>query len=349
MLRKRVFPEALRQIGDVGTEDTLSGGTQMAKDMYDDVSGQEPGGISKQEEKRIALALSPAVAWPTLALALFLPCTLAVVIGLGLTGLWPLWACTPALTFVCYAHYTLVHEAIHGNVVSKPKGLYWVNTIVGWVGATGLGGPWPTLQRTHVLHHSHTNSERDPDIFVKGTLGQLVGKWAMMSIMSLIPLAALKYIAPVRYRQIGTILSRTEILQASLFTCVVLTTLAAAAATGYLTEWLLLWFVPSRLAFLILNIFFQWLPHYPFDRTDRYGNTRISLWFGGTFLTLQQNLHLMHHLWPSVPFYNYARLFRALKPVLVAKGSRIEGFGVGQWARSRAGTHPASSVQASDT
>ena len=75
------------------------------------------------------------------------------------------------------------------------------------------------------------------------------------------------------------------------------------------------------------------VPHYPFDRTDRYGATRISLWPGGDVILLLQNLHLMHHLWPGVPFYNYRRLFVALRPLLVAEGSRIEGLGVGPWAR----------------
>ena len=85
---------------------------------------------------------------------------------------------------------------------------------------------------------------------------------------------------------------------------------------------------------LMLNILFQWLPHHPFDHTERYLNTRASLWAGGTFLTLQQNLHLVHHLWPSVPFYNYARLFNRLRPVLKAEGSRIEGLMVGARRRT---------------
>jgi fatty acid desaturase len=101
--------------------------------------------------------------------------------------------------------------------------------------------------------------------------------------------------------------------------------LIAAIVTDRTPEWLCLWFLPTRLGVLALNVFFQWLPHYPFDRTERYQNTRISLWTGGTLVLLQQNLHLMHHLWPSVPFYNYARLYRALRPVLIAEGSRIEG------------------------
>lgn len=290
-------------------------------------------GISHAEEKRIALALSPAVAWPTLALAVILPATLLTVIGLGVTGVLPLWACTPILAAVSYAHYTLVHESIHGNVVSTPKTLGWINTVVGWIGSLGMGAGWPALQRTHLLHHSHTNTQRDPDIAVKGTFVQLLMKWLVMVPMSLLPMGALRFINAERYKRLGAILSPAEIAQVSAVTLLTWALLIAAIATGRVADWLMLWFLPTRLGILILNIFFQWLPHHPFDSTERYLNTRISLWSGGTLLLLQQNLHLMHHLWPSVPFYNYARLFRALRPVLVAEGSRIEGLVVGQGRR----------------
>jgi beta-carotene hydroxylase len=291
-------------------------------------------GITHAEEKRIALALSPAVAWPTLALAMILPASLLTVIGLGLTHVLPLWVCTPILAVISYAHYSLVHESIHGNVVSNPKRLAWINTVVGWIGALGMGAGWPALQRTHLLHHSHTNTERDPDIVVKGTFAQLLVKWLVMVPMSLLPIAAVRFINPERYKRLGTILSPAEIAQVSAVTLLTWALLVAAIATGRVADWLMLWFLPTRLGILILNIFFQWLPHHPFDSTERYHNTRISLWFGGTALLLQQNLHLMHHLWPSVPFYNYARLFRALRPVLAAEGSRIEGLIVGPGRRT---------------
>jgi hypothetical protein len=61
----------------------------------------------------------------------------------------------------------------------------------------------------------------------------------------------------------------------------------------------------------------------------------ISLWVGGTIFTLQQNLYLMHHLWPSVPFYNYHRLYRRLRSVLLEKGSRIEDPMTGAQARDK--------------
>ncbi len=295
----------------------------------------ERGGISRHDEKRIALSLSPDIAWPTLALAIVLPSTLLTVIYLGFSGRWPLWACTPLLAIISYAHYTLVHEAVHGNVVSKPRHLHWINTLVGWVGAVGLGAGWPFLRRTHVLHHAHTNTEHDPDIFVKGTLGQLIRKWALAAVVNLVPLVLLKFIAPARYQRLSKILTRAEIIRTSAVATFTLVLLTASLATGNFIAWLLLWFVPLRIGMLMLNILFQWLPHYPFDRTDRYGNTRISLWFCGPFATLQQNLHLMHHLWPSVPFYNYGRLFVALRPVLIAERSPIQGLGVGKWGRSK--------------
>jgi beta-carotene hydroxylase len=51
-------------------------------------------------------------------------------------------------------------------------------------------------------------------------------------------------------------------------------------------------------------------------------------------ILLPQALHIMRHLWPSVPLYNSARLYQALKPVLRAEGSRIEGLMVGPNARA---------------
>lgn len=306
----------------------------MADGSHDPKALRAATGISHAEEKRIALSLSPDVAWPTLVLAGILPVTLLSVVALGLSGVLSLWACTPILAIVSYAHYSLVHESIHGNVVANPKSLAWINTVVGWIGSLGMAAGWPALQRTHVLHHSHTNTERDPDIVVKGTFGQLLIKWLVFVPLSLVPMVALRWISPDRYRRLGGILNRSEILQVSGVTLFTWALLIAALATGRAADWLMLWFLPTRLGILILNIFFQWLPHHPFDRSERYLNTRISLWTGGTFVLLQQNLHLMHHLWPSVPFYNYARLFRALRPVLVAEGSRIEGLMVGPHART---------------
>ncbi len=297
----------------------------MPHGSFDAPSSRAATGISNADEKRIARDLSPSVAWPTLFLAVALPSSFAAFVYAGFAGLLPLWLCALCLSPISYSHYTLVHESVHNNVVSKPRSLAWINTLVGWIGSLGLGIGWPALQRTHILHHSHTNTERDPDIFVKGTLLQLLAKWLRGLPTALIPMFLVRFIDSSRYSTLEGVFTRSEIVQTSAVTLGSLALLIAAVATGHVAEWFCLWFIPTRIGILLLNIFFQWLPHHPFDHTERYLNTRISLWPGGTPLLLGQNLHLVHHLWPSVPFYNYMRLFRALRPVLVAEDSRIEG------------------------
>ena len=292
--------------------------------------------LTPAEEKRIAKGLSPGIAWPTLVMAVALPAAHWTVVGLGLARVLPLWVCAAILTFTAYAHYTLVHESIHGNLAPGVAKLRWINDVVGWVGALGLSFNWPMMMRTHALHHAHTNTEDDPDIIAKGSLGQLVVTWLIAHVaLGLMPLFAMRYISPAKYRAVEKALQPTEVLQASAVTILIDALLIAALSQGRGLDWLCLMFIPTRLAALILMIFFQWLPHYPFDRTERYLNTRISLWAGGTVVLLQQNLHLMHHLWPSVPFYNYGHLYRRLRPILIARGSRIEGLMVGRYAQDR--------------
>jgi fatty acid desaturase len=268
-------------------------------------------------------------------MAVALPIAQWTVVGLGFAGLLPLWACAVVVTITAYAHYTLVHESIHGNLAPGFPRFRWLNTFVGWVGALGLCHNWPMMMRGHALHHAHTNTDQDPDIHVKGTLGQLVARWLVFVPMSLLPPILLKSVAPPQYRKIDKMLMGTEMLQASAVSVGLLALLSICVATGHVLDWLFLLFIPNRIAALILQVCFSWLPHYPFDRTERYLNTRISHWPGGTVLLLQQNLHLMHHLWPSVPFYNYARLHRRLRPTLIAKGSPIQGLMVGRYAKDR--------------
>jgi beta-carotene hydroxylase len=285
--------------------------------------------ITPMEEKQIAREFSPAIAWPTLSLAVAAPAAFLGIVYLGLSRAAPLWLCTVLLTIVSYTHYTLVHESIHGNLAPGHPRWRWLNPLVGWIGSLGLANNWPFLMRTHGRHHAHTNTDQDPDLFVKGSLGQLIMKWAVSAPVSLLPLALVRFVRPAFYERLKRLLVGAEILQASAATAFTLVLLVLALATGRVMDWLCLWFIPTRLAMLALHILFQWLPHHPFDRTERYYNTRLSLWAGGGVATLQQNLHLMHHLWPSVPFYNYGRLYRRLRPLLVAKAVRIEGLFVG--------------------
>ena len=84
-----------------------------------------------------------------------------------------------------------------------------------------------------------------------------------------------------------------------------------------------LWLVPGILATGLLAFLFDWLPHVPHRARGRYRDTRVILGWGLTGPMLWQNYHLIHHLYPRVPFYRYARLFDELRPELEEKGAPI--------------------------
>jgi fatty acid desaturase len=98
-----------------------------------------------------------------------------------------------------------------------------------------------------------------------------------------------------------------------------------AIAFGYARIALFLYWVPMMIGLVLLNIFFQWLPHVPFDKVDRYGKARVYLPAAHRIL-LGQNLHLGHHLWPSVPFFNYRELNDRLRPQFESAGARLDDY-----------------------
>jgi fatty acid desaturase len=99
----------------------------------------------------------------------------------------------------------------------------------------------------------------------------------------------------------------------------------AIIAFGYGFELLVLWFIPWWIGQTIMLTLFTWTPHHDHHETGRYRNTRVSLWPGAEFLLMGQNVHLIHHMMPAVPFYRYRKTFDELRPTLVANEVRIEG------------------------
>lgn len=281
-------------------------------------------------EKVEARALSPKVAWPTLFYIAFI-WTLhgtmlysALVLQIGEYWMW-----TIPLAYVAFSHYTYVHESIHRNILPNGRIYDLIQTGFGWVGSLALFGNWAMLSRTHKGHHSHLNTEKDPDIYVAKPLWRLLIRNVMSAILQLIPLPFLKLLVKDRSPSVGYLnadvsMTRSEKITHFTANAVMVTFVWTMVFMGYGWEVFLLYYIPAQGGYNFLAVVFQWLPHHPFKETDRYKASRNT---GYSWLNLPlqwQNWHLMHHLWPSVPFYNYQRLYKRLKPVLIEKGSRIE-------------------------
>lgn len=282
------------------------------------------------DERRAARALSPDVAWPSLAFALLLPVLHLTLVWEGLTGRLNMWALTPALGFTAYMHYTIVHEAVHRNFVRRHRWFDPVNTLLGWVGSTMIGCSWPLLHRTHLAHHAHTNTDKDADIFLKGSFGRLIFLWLTSIPANLIPVPILKWAFDKLEYDSGYLNARGLMsagewrlhIAAHTAMCAIVW---GAVALGYGAPMFALYVLPASIGRLLLGIFQQWLPHFPFEESSRYRTARIMRAPAGKLLAMGHDVHLVHHLWPSVPFYRYGRLYRQIAPLLAARGVRIEG------------------------
>ena len=94
-------------------------------------------------------------------------------------------------------------------------------------------------------------------------------------------------------------------------------------------EVLFLWVLPSRIGLALVALVFVCLPHYPANITaqeDEYQATTIRQGWEWllTPLFVYQNYHLIHHLYPSVPFYNYINVWHLKYDDLTTQNPAIQ-------------------------
>ena len=274
-------------------------------------------GSVERAQRRIAARYCGDFAWGTLALSLACLGGWGTVTVLALRGeLSYAGACVANLVLV-YAMYSPQHEANHGNISGDRSEFRWVDDWVGRMLSVPLLLHWSGWRHVHLRHHAHTNDpRRDPDSYLAGPALLLPLKWAALELLTLASvLPGLR--DPIQRR-----LGEAHGNRAGRRDWHVLGLLGAALA-GYGAEAVWLWYLPGRLAELLMMGVFSWLPHHPYDTTDRYRNAAIVLFPGATWLLMGQNFHLLHHLFPRVPHYRLPRLYRDLRSLLEASGPRI--------------------------
>ncbi|MEM9937246.1 MAG: fatty acid desaturase [Pseudomonadota bacterium] len=279
------------------------------------------------DEKAEARALTPNVAAPTLLYVPFIWAVHGSMLYAALSGIGSYWMWTIPLGYIAFCHYTYVHEAIHGNILPNGRFNRLFQEGLGWIGAVTLFANWPLLSRTHKGHHSHTNTDQDPDVFVQKALWRLLLRNAITTSLLLVPIPVLKLLVRDRSPAMGYFNADIAMTSAErrghyIANAIMVGAVWGLVFGGFAAEVFLLYFIPAMLGYSFLAVVFIWLPHHPFERGDRYHTTRNlgHRWLNP--ILQQQNWHLMHHLWPSVPFYNYEKLYHRLKPVLIEKGAR---------------------------
>jgi beta-carotene hydroxylase len=212
-----------------------------------------------------------------------------------------------------YVGFTVMHESMHGIAHANRTVNRWLGRVSGLL----LTLPMPLFRAVHYEHHAHTNdAERDPDLFLA------------KSPWWLLPLWTLGVLVEYRRHFYGRRLWRrkADLYAALLNDAALVCVLAAAAVTGHLGTLLVVWLGPAMLAIVFLAMTFDYLPHYPYDSAERYHDTRIYPGKVANAILLGQNYHLVHHLWTTIPWYRYQRVFAAIRPDLEQRGARIGWF-----------------------
>ena len=255
----------------------------------------------------------PSNAWPTIAVAGISILGVALAVAYAHAGVIPMALGAP-IAFVCaFAAFTPMHDASHRSVSRNVL----VNEIVGRLMSLVLAAPFSAFRHVHLEHHKHTNDEElDPDHYSgRGPRWTLPLRWLTQDL----------HYDVVVVRSWGQF-SRSARFEIVVNFAVLIGLIAGLSAAGFGSAVLFCWLLPARLAIGALSFSFDYLPHVP-HRTkaadDRYEATRILLAPGLTTLFLYQNYHLIHHLYPGVPFYRYQKIFAQRKDKLLARGAIV--------------------------
>ena len=260
-----------------------------------------------QQEFR-ALTQAPRVAWPTVTMWLILTVTFLAMYVLCGTGQLPLWIGTIANTVIGYLAFSVAHDSIHRTISTNTR----FNDRVGQLGVL-LVLPYVDMRLfrwAHIQHHRFASGPRDPDRVFDGAAWTLPLRWMFIDVA---------YFAHALRN--GDKVSAPYLRRSLWLAAIAGALLAALVLAGYGIEVLMLWFIPSRLIQLVLGFSFFWLPHAPHDVSQEENFTRATTiregheWLLGPLLQYQ-HVHLIHHLYPTTPFYNNHRVWKLIEPAL---------------------------------
>jgi fatty acid desaturase len=265
------------------------------------------------EIKKASSLKMPGVAWPTIILAIVSAAVWTGSFVFGTTKTLPIAVCVFFAFVAIFASFTPFHDAVHKSVSRTG----WINEVIGRVLSVLWLVPFPVMRFVHIEHHRNTNDrEKDPDYWSgSGSRVFLPFRWLTQDL----------HYCAFYFKGIGR-RPAAEVFEFVLTNVLFLSIFGAFIWFGYWKEILLFGLLPNRLAVSFLAYSFDYLPHNPHQITsdeNPFEATKIRPVGLLTPLLLYQNYHLIHHLYPAIPFYKYAKVWRERKEILIKKGAKV--------------------------
>lgn len=208
-----------------------------------------------------------------------------------------------------YFSFTPLHEATHRSF-SKVRML---NDALGTISAQLLLPGFSTglYRYLHMAHHQHTGEKNsDPDLpFVSGSYMKKVLRWAFLDL-----LWTKFYFGNWKQRPVG------ERLRFTIGLVFYLSVFAVGFNSGYVSEFLVCWVFPMLLGRIITVYLFADIHHPenveqrvdPLGATGMIRNTNLIQ----RILMLGQARHLIHHLYPGLPWYRYDPVWNVAEKII---------------------------------
>jgi beta-carotene hydroxylase len=238
---------------------------------------------------------------------------------LAIMGILPLWlGCAITSVFVA-GGYVVGHEAMHSNLGREGTPQRFWNELTGQISTIPLILPFSMVKAMHLLHHQYTNDpDKDPDAI------HAAPNVAMAVVRSWLNRQPGVGGTGARWRrhcaELGTPQARRGVLETMAFQLVAMSIFFAMAWSGHAIVVALLWWLPRHIGLSYIHAVLSWSPHHPHDRTGRYDNTRIFRHPIGYVASMGIEYHLIHHLYPFIPFHATRAAYREMKPILEARG-----------------------------
>ena len=213
-----------------------------------------------------------------------------------------------------YCFYTVTHDAVHYTAHANPS----INNWMGRVAAALQGLTFPLFRIIHLQHHAYTNDPaRDPDFVIGRQPRWLLPVWTIVRLLHDNQFMMRRGLWKTKPRQLREHLI-TVAIQGAL--------VSAGAVAGGLEFVLWAWIVPVIVAGAALELTVAWAVHYPHVSQHPLEHTRMLQGRVWQILMLNQNYHLVHHLWPRIPWFRYPHAVAAANSAVgehLKQGSEI--------------------------
>ncbi|MET0707582.1 MAG: fatty acid desaturase [Tardiphaga sp.] len=178
-----------------------------------------------------------------------------------------------------------------------------INAWMGRIAAAIEGLSFPLFRIIHLQHHAFTNdAERDPDFVIGRQPRWLLPLWTVVRLLHDNHFMLRRKLWDGRRRQLLEHLATVALQIAVIAVCIVCDRVEVLMWG---------WLGPALVSGALLELSGAWAVHYPHTSTHPLESTRM---FHGRLLQvlmLNQNYHLVHHLWPRSPWFRYGRAVEA--------------------------------------